>query len=470
MNCFGYRKSKSIWRKSLFSKMSRRLTFVTDHLLQNHDGNVAVVFAVLSVVLLVVAGGSLDIFRAFDNRVQVQEAADAAAIAAVKTAQDYIGANGWTAATIDIASKNAVANGKSIFTGYMATLHLAATPSVTITMTMPDAQHITADVVADVAITPSVLQVTGIRTIPLQATATATIALPTAYYQFVFLIDVSGSMAAGATAADNTAMVSTYNSLFRVQTDGCIAAPTHFTSCSFACHDPNAVYACSTYPDLKNRRVMAANKGISLKIDYAKTAVAAFLNSINSAIGNADAIASIYSYATNTYGIATKTSLTTATSSVPNVQIETIIPSFNWGYTYTSAALTNLAATLTNVGDGTTAAGRRTFVVFISDGLEDTLCFGCYAGRSTGVAYGTSCSQIKATGSTLIAVQATYPVVSGNDEYTNLVSPWVSQIPTAMRSCASSAKWYFVADDGPGIATAMGNAFQQVANSLRLAK
>ena len=122
------------------------------------------------------------------------------------------------------------------------------------------------------------------------------------------------------------------------------------------------------------------------------------------------------------------------------------------------------------MGDGTTAVARKTFVVFITDGIEDNLGFTCYNGRCTGTSHGIGCTKVKNTGATLISIEATYPVIPNDPQYQTLVAPFATSLQSAMKSCASTGNRYFSASDGPALTKAMDAALTQVVGNIRLSK
>src|SRR5689334_10001775 len=68
------------------------LTKRIPELLGNRSGNIALIAAVLSPVLLGVTGGAIDVASFLSHKQQLQNAADAAALAAAKEA----GLSGWS--------------------------------------------------------------------------------------------------------------------------------------------------------------------------------------------------------------------------------------------------------------------------------------------------------------------------------------------------------------------------------------
>ena len=251
------------------------------------------------------------------RRSGLQSATDAAALAASKVAADYIASNGWSTTNAATAATKGIAAARTAFAANIPSTVTDPT-SVTPTMTITSAQSIVAKVDASETYTTTFLGIIGVSSFDLAATASATAALPVAYYQFVFLVDVSGSMAIGGTAS----AIAT------------LEASKSFGYCGFACHDPNHYYGSTDY------RALAKTKGISLKIDYVNTAIQTFLSSLDTALtaAKASSTVSIYTFGTSTTTLLSKsTSISTAITKAAAIDIEAVgTASSNWGYTKTT--------------------------------------------------------------------------------------------------------------------------------------
>jgi Flp pilus assembly protein TadG len=448
----------------------RSLLKIFLELADDRRGVVAIVFAMLLTVIIVSVGIGIDYTTSATVRTQLQNATDAAAIAGARAASSYLSTNGYSSSTIPAASTTGSTAATNAFNANVQSLTLASSATASPTMAITSTSNISAVVAATAVVPTSFMSIVGVKQVTVSASSSSIASLGAQYFQFIFLVDVSGSMAIGGTAADIIKLDSTYYSKFSDSTQ-CQKTKTSQTQCAFACHDPNNVYPCSSYPDYKARRTTATSKGINLKIDYITNAMTSFLSTVNSSlITGQSATASIYTFATNFSTVASKVTLTSAKNSVANIQIETIDPSNNWGYTNTTSALKSLAAKLTNVGDGTTSSAPKTYVVFLTDGLEDNSGSCSNYGRCTGVSYTSACTTVKNTGATLIAIEATYPVVTGDQQYNDIVAPYATSMGTAMSTCASSNSWYFSASDGTAITAAMATAVQQITDSIRLSQ
>ncbi len=428
-------------------------------LLRDRSGSIAVTFVFVLIGLVVAVGMAVDYAMAVRDRTTLQNAADAAALAASRTASDHLAASGWSAGNVAAATTKAIAAAEASFAANTSGGTWTGKPAIATTMTIPASNDVTAVVTATAAAPTSLLAVIGVTKVDLSTTATAKASLPVQYYQFVTLVDVSGSMAIGGTDAD----------IAKLQGSG------KYDKCGFACHNPDGYYFYYSNGKkvTKDYRALAKKDGIKLKIDYVNSATQTFFSSLDTTLttAGANATTTIHTFGTDFNTILSNAAtISAATTAAAAIDVEPIKPAAaNWGYSKTTSALTSLKNALKNVGDGTSANARKTFVVFVTDGLQD-LPGSCSAyGRCTDVAYATACSAIKTAGATMITIEATYPVVPGDWQYDQIVAPYASQFSTVLKSCASGNQWYFAASDGPAIQAAMSTIASQITKSLRLA-
>lgn len=336
----------------------------------------------------------------------------------------------------------------------------------------------------------------GVNTWPIGGSGSAQ-AKTGSYYQIVFLVDVSNSMAIAGSSTEIAKLVND---------------PT--VKCSFACHDPNGLMkvAATTYcndnpldnncrtkgptycptsnctvmansPTYSDRRALTKLYGYKLKIDYVKDALNSFMTQLTPKM---DAQPDHYQVALYTFGSQFKTaqaptqSSSVMKSAANDIDVETaaiyLAGYANQGWTYTSSALQSTMDSLTDVGDGSATNKRKTYVIFLSDGVEDDLGTIIY-NRGTYYNYTDKCAAMqKKKNVTMFSIETTYPNVTddGDGQYRKLVTDLPSrnggkQIADAMKSCASSPDKYFWADDGAGISAAVDSVFQAIeADSTRL--
>ncbi|MFT8719872.1 vWA domain-containing protein [Acetobacter sp.] len=320
--------------------------------------------------------------------------------------------------------------------------------------------------------------------------STASMTEGNAYIQVIFLVDISNSMGVGGTPAAITELEN---------------GPGR---CAFACHDPKGYYTISNgcilsstgsysgwgkwQPPCDMRTVAKAN-GISLKIDYVNQSLNSFLTELSeySQDNRNHLYVGIDTFGTNiTQVLSPTTDMTTAENTAASLDIENSTPyanannnpqrapfdysQYNGGYTKTSLALQQVIQQLDNVGDGSSASSRKTYVIFISDGAEDV-----YSSRATyksvvDVSYVSYCTQLKNQNVKLFSIWVPYYPFPGNQLYdalfSNLPTTGSGSMEGAMETCASGPGYYLRADDGPAIQTAFASALGTIIqdSALRL--
>ncbi len=458
--------------------------------------NVLMIFAFALMPMTIAVGMTIDYARAARLQTKLNAVADAAALTAVSKPQMSQTALDTSARTISMFYNQAdptqgfVCNptaGSYVTTTAMSYEGFDGTITVKITDTAGPQR--TAQVTYTAQSSNVFAAVLGVKTLSIGGTATAKSSKDT-YYQIVFVVDVSNSMGIGGTDAD----------IKKMNDDKTIA-------CAFACHDPNGTMgvAASSYCDgnpgdyfchangptycpywggcstvnpsrtYSDRRGLAKRYGYKLKIDYVNDAVGAFITQLKPKM---DATPQFYSVAIDTFGtgfaqIQTPTSSSTvlqAAAATIDTEIAAVKPgSGNQGWTYTSVGLDTALSNIINIGDGSSATSRKTFVVFISDGVEDIPGSVIY-GRRGSLDYKSMCQKIKNAGATMFSIEAAYPVVPDLDgQYQVLVGNLpASDIPVTMKGCASSDDKYFYASDGPGIQAGVNGVFSAIFNPSRL--
>ena len=415
--------------------------------LRDETANLAMITAFCAVPLLGLTGLAIDYAIELSAKAQLDIAADAAAVAAITTAKTVIGGGG----TVASAQSQGQAQGVKAFNATAGTPRFLnggiPTPTVQIT---PNGQTLTATVAYATQTASQFGKLFNMTANNIRgSTSSSTVVNP--YYQFIFVVDTSGSMSVGGTS----------QTIAQMQ-----ANP--FIQCGFACHDPYH----NRGPDY---RAIAKLAGYTLKIDYVNSAIQNFITDLQAQTGN---LAGVFSVGIDTYGstfnilLPPTTNFATAKSVASNIDIETMLPYSvaTQGYTQTTSSLLATSSQLTNVGDGTAVNKQQTYVILLSDGVEDIQGNMMYD-RGTDVTYTTACSVLKArSGLTMITVGTPYPTIPGDSQYATLVAPWeTSNVPNAtasMKSCASGSNWAFQATDGPQINVAVQQALSQILQGL----
>ncbi|MCU6452715.1 VWA domain-containing protein [Sphingomonas sp. A2-49] len=490
--------------------MSRALTRAAEAMrlrlrraLADRRGNVMMIMAFALIPMTFATGMAVDYSRAARLQTKLNAAADAASLAAVTkpmldqplqaacniARQTFLNAvqqrsGGLTLSPADVIITVAEAYGTATTTTTACASSLVPVPS---SFTKPTSRIVTVTYTGQSR--NAFAGVLGKATIAIGGSAKVRAGLG-GYYQIVFLVDVSNSMAIGGTPAAIAGL-----------------GGERTIQCAFACHDPNGLIAvgASSYcnanpldancrrqgswycpsgvacnwlansPVYSDRRGLAKLYGYKLKIDYIRDALNSFMAKLQPTM---DAKPMNYSVGLYTFG-STFAQLQPLTNSSPAIQraINTVdievasryLPAYaNQGWTFTSAGLQSTLDSLTNIGDGSAPDRRKTYVILLSDGVEDDVGQLMY-NRGTYYNYLQKCQAIKNANVTLFSIEASYPAITDDTDgqYTTLVGNLPSRnngmtIQQAMQQCASSPDRFFSADDGPGIQTAVDHVFTSI--------
>ena len=414
---------------------------------KDQTANVAVITALCALPLFALTGLAIDYAIELSAKAQLDQAADAAAVAAITTAKTVIGGGG----TVASAQSQGQAQGVKAFNTTAGTPRFLSgnipTPTVQIT---PNGQVLTATVSYVTSTVSQFGKFFNIASNNIRGSTTSS-AVVNPYYQFIFVVDISGSMSVGGTSTDIAGLIGDS----RIQ-------------CGFACHDPYH----NRGPDY---RAYAKADGWTLKIDYVNSAIQNFITDLQAQTAN---LSGVFSIGIDTFAsnfnvlLAPTTNFATAKSVASTIDIEDMLPYSvaTQGYTQTTSSLLAASSQLTNVGDGTAVNKQQTYIILLSDGVEDIEGNMMYS-RGTDVSYTSACSTLKSrSGLTMITVGTPYPTIPGDSQYATLVAPWeTSNTPNAtasMQSCASGSNWAFQATNGPEIDTAVQQALSQILQGL----
>lgn len=423
-------------------------------------GNFGIMLGLSAVPLIGLSGLALDYGGALTAKSRLDSAADAAALAAVIEATNVMqtqaaaGTSNWSAAAQ--AGQN---RGMAVFRPTAGSKIDTSTWSVTMTNS---SGAVTATVSYSTSVPTSFGKILSVDEIPLSGTRVAS-RLSQAnnqYLQVIFLLDNSGSMAIGGTDADTTAL-------------------SKVTGCRFACHDSQVKFDTGCDSCLQNTDyytyIRSKYPGIQLKFDYAKAAVQDFMSSASTlnASKSGQIEVGVQTFATFWNEVRSPTSSASAVQSALNgAVIEDATAVYyadtnkkiyggHQGFTYTSTALKTTLGKLANIGDGSSPSARKTYVVLVSDGVEDVYDTSAPGDRQTGQMFDPKvCQQLKDAGVTLITIATPYPVLENSPHFDEWVAPIYDAIVPKMRDCASDpTKLFFQANDGPAIQAAATKIF-----------
>jgi Flp pilus assembly protein TadG len=396
--------------------------------------NFAIVFALSLIPVTFMTGMAMDYSSAAKKKVQLDAAADAAALSALTPAM---------MASTDAAAITAAQN---IFNAKATSLGGLTYDPKNLTVTITDQGLNRSVTVSYNALSQNAFfGILHQSTWPINGTATAASrVLPN--IDFYLLLDNSPSMAVAATTAGINTMVAN--------------TPD---KCAFACHEsdtsPNDYYG------------LARKLGVTLRMDMLAQATQ---NLISTAIQSQQSNNNTYRVGIYTFNIGFNTvqSLTSSLSTA-QTQAGTIslyeVPYQNWSndaITNYDTAMSNINSLMPNPGGGTKVAGDtpQEILFFVTDGVEDEMVNGS---RQQSQMSNTWCTTIKNRGIGIAVLYTTYLPLPTNSWYNTYIAPFQSQIGTNLQNCASPGLYFEVKTD-QDISSAMIALFQKAVATARL--
>ena len=451
---------------------------------RDRRANVAVIFALATIPSIYLLGMATDYTQALRKKNQLDAAADAAAIAAVRPAMLLqTDAAAQSAATAVFAS---TANNVPGLTG---------APSPTITIVDSGLQR-TVTVSYSARSINNFGNVLGSTAWPINGTSTAR-AASAPNMNFYLVLDDSPSMAIGATQTDINNLIS-YTS----------SQPSASKSCGFACHESHPNLDSGANSSSVDNLTVARNKGVTLRIDLVINAVNQLLVSWSncpqagvsggvmqcmSALNNTSYKAGLYTFDYNFNTLQSPTSPSTAGSAISNIQLMTvdhqncvISGSCTTDYgTDIENALTSVNNIMPNPGLGSNQTGDtpQEVVFLVTDGVDDkiiSLSSSCNANatlQSVGSNFRcqqpvdpTVCTTIKNRGIRIAILYTEYLQLPTDSWYTSHIAQFnnpsssTGQIAQNLQSCASPGLFSDV-QTGGDISAALTALFIKVASS-----
>ena len=343
-------------------------------------GNIAVIFALTMVPTIYLLGMALDYTQALRKQGQLNAAADAAAIAAVRPAM--------LLQTDSVAQATATA----IFGSTANSLPgLSSVPTPTVTITDTGLQRTVTVSYSAQSINnfPALL---GSQAWPIGGSSTA-LASSAPNMNFYLLMDDSPSMAIGATTTDISNLISA--------TSPSNQPAGSSQNCGFACHETNIGHDGGTQDNL----AIARANNITLRIDLVTNALNQLLTKWSScpqsgvsggvmqcmsALNNTTYKAALYTFDVGLNTLQTLSTPTTAGTKVSNIALMPVVyqncvfsgcssksttnPNTDYG-TDIAGALSSLNGIMPAPGLGSNAAGDtpQEVVFLVTDGVEDKI-------------------------------------------------------------------------------------------------
>ena len=423
-----------------------------------HDkaGNFGILTALLAVPMFGAAGVALDISQAMVVKQDLQNAADAAALAAVAKSSKEVEA----ARKMKGDGKIVIPNGEalSFFEADAVGRDDFEVESVDVVVEKVG-NVVQSRVSFEATVQTSLARILGKTFMTVGGKATAKYETET-YSDFYLLLDNTPSMGVGATPADVKKMVDNTKD-----------------KCAFACH----VVSIDGVDDQNSYYHLAKKLGVTTRINVVAQATAALMDTATSLRKTSDQ----YRMAVYTFGekaqdaeltevVPLTTNLANAKKKAATIDLMSALSKKNAESQLTDfdKTLTALGTKMGTVGNGTSSASPDKVVFFVSDGVGDsnkpTSCTKkVNNGRCQEPIDMRFCTALKEKGYRIAVLYTTYLPLPEDDWYNTWINPFQSQISTRMEECATPGL-YFEVSPTEGISDAMAALFKRIITSPRL--
>jgi len=453
-------------------------------------GAVAVVFALAIMSMVGMLGLVIDYGVKLSYQTQLNNAADAAALAAIEAAQADIIANQSTSQAIAGATSSA---GKAFQANAGAAYALVGqAPSVSVTRS---GQTFNATVSYAASAPTAFGHIFGINTMAIGGTSSSSVTMGR-YLSFYLLLDVSESMGIPSTASDQNRLATINPDQRNLYPTGCTLA-CHFTTYAACQNAQGKTVYCQGYnlsrtaggsgPAVSYCQQPGLSTCIQLRVDAVAYAVQQLMLTAQSTelYPNQFAVG-LYPFAVN---MATAQALTTNLTALSNAATQvpaTLDDGDGSGNSYGSGklgsggthfenALQEINSAIASVGDGSSQSSLLPFVFLVTDGAEDvqTQDNGSWSGSNHATTLNqANCTTLKNRGITLsilyipyVPIQDPNPSFAGDED--DAANNNIVNIPPSLQSCASPG-FFFTASAPSDITAAMQAMFEQSLQAARL--
>lgn len=452
------------------------------------SGNVSILFALSLIPMVGLVGLGIDYGMALNAKAKLDNAADAAAIAAVATAKAYIAANSGslTDPTLTTNAKTAgQTRGVTAFAVNAGTSSYTPTPTPVVNVTR-SGQTFSSTVQYQTSSKSNFGQLFKQPQISVAGSTSAAADIPS-YLDFYLLVDVSGSMGLPSTL------------------DGQNTLAANNSGCQFACHFPGSDGSGYAY---------ATTHNIQLRSGAVNTAVCGLLTLAAAPSVPKQYRVGLYPFITQMATLSPITasisaSQTAATCSAsPPTAFTTLLdtgatqlttsndPSTGVGSggTHFETSLPTLQTKISPYGDGSSQSNSRPFVFLITDGMENGQFFGqnqynkynypgnpsqyqgynssWWTGSSPSAMDPSQCQSLKNAGATISVLYIPYTVLTvtnQNSQETIQADNSIPSIPSSLQSCATSG-YFYTANTPTDISNALAAMFAQAIQVAHLLK
>jgi Flp pilus assembly protein TadG len=453
---------------------------------RDRGGNTAMVFALSLIPIIFLTGLSLDFSAAAQKRIELNAAADSAALSMVTP----------TAMTqsCSVAQNNAM----NIFQGQASVITGLNYTAPTISGCQDNVTTRTVTVSyseASINSFPNVLALltkTSETTWTVTGSSTAT-ASTAPNIDFYLLLDNSPSMDIAATTSGINTMV---------------ANTSAQGGCALACHETNPTSSdVAGNPNGEDDYTLAKNLGVVTRVENMATATSSLMSTASQTMTSNNATCpngpGCYEMAIFTFNVQGTTGSQCSSTAIQAIYAPSCAPSSDLSAAQTAAggidvlevcsnnyltcsndnndtdtdfetsmkAINNI---MPNPGTGTSGSTPQEVLFLVTDGVDDEInsssCSQTLDGTRCQQPFNTSwCTTVKNRGIRIAVLYTEYLPLPTNSWYNTWVSPFQSQIGPNMQSCASPGLFFQVTTDGD-ITAAMQALFQKSISSAYLSK
>lgn len=457
-------------------------------LASNAEGSINVLFALALLPTIGLVGLGVDYGMAISSKTRLDNAADAAALAGVVTAKEYIAANTRQSDATAAGLKAGEYQAAKAFNA-----NASKVPFATVSLSQLEIVRVGQTLDATVSYTATIQNTFG-RIFGLSATTltnrvNASVDLA-GYLDFYLMVDVSGSMGLPTKDSDAEALA-----MQSRESQG---------NCQFACHFPGSVGwnkaagKIQLRSDAVNNAVCELLKRASTPIvpNQYRIGIYPFINQLATLAPLSDTTTSLAALRTaaecdKKWPLAFTNLLDTGSTQLFTNKNPTT--GTGSGGTHFETALPKMKSTIRPYGDGSSSTNSKPFVFLITDGMQnsqsytarqDTRTFSGNPSKFAG--YGNAewngsqpsqidpskCTELKNAGATISVLYIPYNIVKNytKDDYIAWENSRVNQLsPTLadpLRKCASSG-FFYTANTQADITASLGAMFNQ---ALRVAR
>lgn len=392
---------------------------------QDISGQFAIIFALLSSLLLLSVAAAIDVSSLISSKQQAQNVIDSSVMA---TARSY---------QLESDKVKAKKAGRKIFKSQCNYIWCDKKNVPTYKIKADSKNGFTVSATYEGKNDSILMGIFGPEEMSFKNLSVAGFNNPDVFQEIQFVIDWSASLGIASTPTEQSQL----KALTKPFVD---FMPGAEDGCAFACHMPESFIKPLIGGVEVNTYDFARANGINLREDDMAAAIDSVVENLFKT-ASISTTAGIYAISDQLEQVKAPTNQSFSTlSELDGVNMPRYGTRFD-------IALPALASQLGVSGTGSTAVDPVKAIVLVTDGLNNN-----YAGGIQTSAFQSSyCAGLKANGIKVAVLHLPYPDLAGQDWYESFAKPHLSDIPGALEACASNGL-YFEADQSDEISTLLG--------------